>query len=117
MAASLIVFIAIELILHNARVYSTAVYKAIGAQTTLIKRIFRSQFIIIGLAAGVFAYLLNILIAFLLTKFVIESDFILNYKTALLCLLFTPILIMVSGLMSISKTQSTPAKKLLDKTQ
>lgn len=114
LAASLIVFIAIELILHHNRVYSTAVYKAVGATTSLIKRIFRAQFIIVGLTAGLFAYLLNILIGFVLTQFVIESEFIFNYKTVILCLLLTPALILVSGLFSVHKTQSTSAKKLLE---
>lgn len=116
LAASLIVFTAIELILHHSRVYSTAVYKAVGAQTSLIKRIFRSQFIIVGITAGLFAYVLNIVIGFTLTKFIIESEFVFNYKTALLCLLFTPLLIVISGLMSVHKTQQTPAKKLLEQT-
>lgn len=116
LAASLIVFTAIELILHHSRVYSTAVYKAVGAQTSLIKRIFRSQFIIVGITAGLFAYVLNIVIGFTLTQFIIESEFVFNYKTALLCLLFTPLLIVISGLMSVHKTQQTPAKKLLEQT-
>lgn len=116
LAASLIVFTAIELILHHSRVYSTAVYKAVGAQTSLIKRIFRSQFIIVGITAGLFAYILNIIIGFTLTQFIIESEFVFNYKTALLCLLFTPLLIVISGLISVQKTQQTPAKKLLEQT-
>ena len=116
LAASLVVFTAIELILHHSRVYSTAVYKAVGAQTSLIKRIFRSQFIIVGITAGLFAYILNIIIGFTLTQFIIESEFVFNYKTALLCLLFTPLLIVISGLMSVQKTQQTPAKILLEQT-
>lgn len=116
LAASLIVFTAIELILNQSRIYSTAIYKAVGAQTTLIKRIFRTQFIIVGLSAGVFAYILNIIIGFVLTQFIIESEFVFNIKTAALCLLITPALIMISGLMSVSKTQNTPAKKLLEQT-
>lgn len=114
--ASLIVFTAIELILHHGRVYSAAVYKAVGAQTSLIKKVFRSQFIIVGLTAGIFAYLLNLLIGFVLTQFVIESEFIFNYKTAILCLVLTPALVLISGLFSVQKTHATPAKKLLEQT-
>ena len=114
--ASLIVFSSIELILHHDRTYSTAIYKAVGAQTNLINRIFKSQFLIVGLTAGVFAYLLNNIISFLLTQFIIESSFIFNIKTLILCLLFTPALILSSGLLSVYKTQQTPAKKLLEQT-
>ena len=116
LAASLIVFASIELILHHSRIYSTAIYKAVGAQTKLVRQIFKSQFIVVGLSAGIFAYVLNIIIGYSLTHFIIESTFIFNIKTVLLCLLFTPLLIVGSGLLSVYKTQQTPAKKLLEQT-
>ena len=102
---------AIELILHHSRAYSTAVFKAVGAEIKLVNRIYRSQFIIVGIAAGIFAYLLNTIVGFSLTHFIIESVFVFNLKTAVLCLLFTPILIVVSGWASVYKTQQTLAKR------
>ena len=114
--ASIIVFIAIEVILHRSRVYTTAIYKAVGAQTKLIKRTYLSQFLIVGFSAGIFAYFLNVVIGFALTEFLIEGKFIFNYTTALICLVMTPLLIVISGLLSVQKSQRTPAKKLLELT-
>lgn len=116
LAASLIVFMAIELILHHSRVYSTAIFKAVGAETNLVNRVYRSQFFIVGITAGIFAYILNTIVSFSLAHFVIESVFVFNPKTAVLCLIITPILIVFSGLLSIYKTQQTPAKRLLEQT-
>ena len=114
LAASLIVFMAIELILHHSRIYSTAIFKAVGAETKLVNKIYKAQFIVVGVAAGIFAYILNSIISFSLSHFIIESAFILNLKTIVLCLLITPMLIVFSGSLSVYKTQKTPAKKLLE---
>ncbi len=111
--ASLVVFIAIEMILRHYRTYSTAIYKALGARVKLIQKIFRSQFIIIGLIAGMIAYALNVIIGFVLSIFLIEGDYILNYKTAILCLLIAPLLVLGAGYLSIQRTSQIPAKQLL----
>lgn len=111
--ASLIVFIAIEMILRHYRSYSTAIYKAIGARSALIQRVFRSQFIFIGLIAGVIAYLLNIAIGFIISVYLIEGDYVFNIKTALLCLLIVPLLVLISGYLSIQRTRHVPARQLL----
>ncbi len=114
--ASLIVFIAIEVILHRSRVYTTAIYKAVGAQTKLIKQTYLAQFLIVGFSAGIFAYTLNLIIGFALSEFIIEGKFIFNYTTAFICLILTPLLIVSSGIISVHKSQQTPAKKLLEMT-
>jgi putative ABC transport system permease protein len=111
--ASLIVFIAIEMILRHYRSYSTAIYKAIGARSELIQKVFRSQFIFIGLIAGAIAYLLNLSIGFIISTYLIKGDYAFNIKTAVLCLLIVPLLVLASGYFSIQRTRQTPAKQLL----
>jgi putative ABC transport system permease protein len=111
--ASLIVFIAIEMILRHYRSYSTAIYKAVGARSELIQKVFRSQFIFIGLIAGAIAYLLNLSIGFIISTYLIEGDYVFNIKTAILCLLIVPMLVLASGYFSIQRTRQTPAKQLL----
>ena len=114
--ASLVVFIAIEMILRHYRSYSTAIYKALGARSKLIQKVFRSQFIFIGFIAGIIAYLLNVIIGIILSAYIIEGDYVFNIKTALLCLLIVPILVLAAGYFSIQQTSQTPAKKLLSET-
>jgi len=111
--ASLIVFIAIEMILRHYRGYSTAIFKAVGAKVKLIQKVFRLQFIIIGLIAGIIAYVLNVIISFVLSTYLIEGDYIFNYKTAILCLLIAPLLVLGAGYLSIQRTSQIPAKQLL----
>ena len=111
--ASVLVFIAIEMILRKNRAYSTAIFKAIGADTKLVQKVFRTQFLLIGLIAGVIAYLLNLVISFVLSNYLIEGEFVFNSKTAVLCLLLAPLLVLVTGYISIQRTKQIPVKKLL----
>ena len=111
--ASVLVFISIELILRHYRTYSTAIYKAVGANTTLIQKVFRIQFIIIGLIAGAIAYILNVIISFSLSSYLIEGELVFNLKTAILCLGIAPLLVLVAGYISIQRTKGIPAKQLL----
>ena len=111
--ASLIVFIAIEMILRRYRSYSVAIYKAVGAKSEFIQKVFRSQFIFIGLISGAIAYFLNISIGFIISIYFIEGDYVFNIKTAILCLLIVPALVLTSGFFSIQRVNQTPAKKLL----
>ncbi len=111
--ASLLVFISIEMILRKNRIYSTAIFKAVGADTKLIQSIFRRQFLLIGLIAGIIAYILNLLISFILSNYIIEGNFVINPKTAILCLLITPLLVLLVGYISIQRTKQTPVKELL----
>ncbi len=111
--ASLIVFIAIEMILRHYRSYSVAVYKAVGARSELIQKIFRSQFIFIGLISGVIAYTLNLSIGFVISTYFIEGDYVFNMKTAILCLVIVPLLVLTAGYFSIQRVHQTPAKQLL----
>lgn len=111
--ASLIVFIAIEMVLQHYRNYSTAIYKSVGAKTVLIQKVFRSQFILIGLIAGGIAYLFNFIVGILLSTYLIEGDYVFNIKTAVLCLIITPVLVLAAGYFSIQRTSRTSAKKLL----
>ncbi len=111
--ASVLVFISIEMILRKNRSYSTAIFKAVGADTKLIQKVFRTQFLLIGLIAGVIAYLLNLIISFALSNYLIEGQFIFNPKTAILCLVLAPLLVLVAGYISIQRTKQIPVKKLL----
>jgi len=112
--ASIIVFVSIELILRNSRNYTTAVYKTIGTKTTLIQSMYRLQFIIIGLIAGIIAYLLNIIISYALSNYLIEGEYIYNIKTAIFCLLLTPLLVLLISHFSVQCTKNISAKQLLN---
>ncbi len=111
--ASVLVFISIEMILRKNRSYSTAIFKAVGANTKLVQKVFRTQFFLIGLIAGVIAYLLNLVISFVLSNYLIEGEFVFNSKTAILCLILAPLLVLVAGYISIQRTRQIPVKKLL----
>lgn len=111
--ASVLVFISIEMILRKNRSYSTAIFKAVGADTKLVQKVFRTQFLLIGLIAGVIAYLLNLVISFALSNYLIEGQFFINPRTAILCLVITPLLVLVAGYVSIQRTKQMPVKKLL----
>jgi len=111
--ASVLVFISIEMILRKNRSYSTAIFKAVGADTKLVQKVFRTQFLLIGLIAGVIAYLLNLVISFVLSNYLIEGQFVFNPKTAILCLVLAPLLVLVAGYVSIQRTKKIPVKKLL----
>lgn len=111
--ASVLVFISIEMILRKNRAYSTAIFKAVGADTKLVQKVFRTQFLLIGLIAGVIAYILNLVISFVLSSYLIEGQFVFNPKTAILCLLLAPLLVLVAGYISIQRTKQIPVKKLL----
>ncbi|MFK7815989.1 MAG: ABC transporter permease [Gammaproteobacteria bacterium] len=111
--ASLLVFISIEMILRKNRSYSTAIFKAVGADTKLVQKVFRTQFLLIGLIAGMIAYLLNLVISFALSNYLIEGQFVFNPKTAILCLILAPLLVLIAGYVSIQRTKQIPVKKLL----
>ena len=111
--ASVLVFISIEMILRKNRSYSTAIFKAVGADTKLVQKVFRTQFLLIGFIAGVIAYLLNLVISFALSNYLIEGQFVFNPKTAILCLVLAPLLVLVAGYISIQRTKQIPVKKLL----
>ena len=114
LAASLVVFVAIEMILHHSRLYTAAVCKAMGARVALVQRVYRLQFWLIGGLAGLMAYGVNVLAAFLLSRYALESEFVFNPKTLVLCLLVAPILVYAAGQISIRRTRSVPAKTLLN---
>jgi len=111
--ASVLVFISIEMILRKNRSYSTAIFKAVGADTKLVQKVFRTQFLLIGLIAGVIAYLLNLVISFVLSNYLIEGQFVFNPKTTILCLVLAPLLVLVAGYVSIQRTKKIPVKQLL----
>lgn len=111
--ASVLVFISIEMILRKNRSYSTAIFKAVGADTKLVQKVFRTQFLLIGFIAGAIAYLLNLAISFALSNYLIEGQFVFNPKTAILCLVLAPLLVLVAGYVSIQRTKQIPVKKLL----
>lgn len=111
--ASVIVFVAIEMILRRYRSLSIAIFKALGARGELIQKIFRSQFIFIGLIAGFIAYLLNISIGFIISNYLIKGDYFFNGKTTILCLFLVPLLVFIAGYFSIQRIRQTSARQLL----
>jgi len=111
--SSILVFISIEMILRKYRVFSTAIFKAVGANTQLIQSVFRTEFILIGIIAGIIAYVLNLVISFGITNYVIEGEFIFNPKTAILCLIITPLMVLLAGYISVNRTKQIPVKALL----
>ena len=111
--SSILVFISIEMILRKHRIYSTAIFKAIGADTNLIQKVFRIEFILIGLISGVIAYILNLCISFGVTNYIIDGDLIFNGKTAFLCLVIAPVTVLIAGYISVFRTTQVSVIKLL----
>lgn len=114
LAASLVVFVAIEMILHHTRLYTAAVCKAMGARVELVQKIYRVQFWLLGMLAGLLAYGLNGVVAFLVSRYALESEFVFNSTTLFLCLLVAPVLVYSAGQISIKRTRDVPAKTLLN---
>jgi putative ABC transport system permease protein len=111
--SSFLVFISIEMILRKHRIYSMAIFKAVGADTKLIQKIFRIEFILIGLISGVIAYILNLCISFGITNYIIDGDVIFNVKTAFLCLVIAPVIVLIAGYVSVFRTRQVSVIKLL----
>ena len=111
--SSILVFIAIEMILRQYRLYSSAIFKAVGAETTLIQKVFRTEFLIIGFIAGGLAYLLNLVVSYSITHYIIQGELVFNIKTALLCLVVAPLLVLMMGYFSLARTKNISVKKLL----
>lgn len=111
--ASILIFISIELILRQYRTYSTAIYKAVGADINLVQKVFRTEFILIGIISGIIAYSLNIIVSFGISNYVIEGSFVFNSKTAILCLIIAPLMVFIAGYVSVRKTKQTSVKALL----
>ena len=116
LVAGLIVFIAVEMVLRRYRRHSTAVYKSLGATTALIRKIYRSQLLLSGLMAGAVAYILNLTIGMIVSVWLIGGSYVFNIKTAMLCLLITPILVIITGYVSISQSSKARIRDLLAQT-
>lgn len=112
--ASLVVFIAIEMILHHSRLYNNGVLKALGANSIMITRFYRLQLLLSGFLAGLLAYGLNAIVAYITTVWVLESSWVFNPKTLLLCLLLTPLMVYMAGLYSIYRLKLVSAKTVLN---
>lgn len=113
LAASIIVFIAIEMILHHNRIYTTAILKAAGSQVAKIQSLYRLQFILIGLLSGTLAYLLNSAVSYISSVWIMKSAYLFNWKILVLCCVITPILVLFIGQLSINRSKDVSAKKLL----
>ena len=111
--ASLLIFISIEMILRKYRTYSTAIYKAVGADIGLVQKVFRAEFVLIGIMSGIIAYLLNLIVSFGVSNYVIEGSFIFNIKTVILCLVIAPLMVFITGYYSVGRTKQTSVKALL----
>ena len=101
------------MILRRYRTFSTAIYKSVGADIKLVQKIFRTEFILIGIMSGVFAYLLNSIVSFGVSSYVIEGDYIFNIKTAILCLVIAPLMVVITGYITVRKTKQISVKSLL----
>ena len=112
--ASLIIFITIELILRRSRRYASAILKSSGAQYKTVAGIFNIQFIIVGLLAGLFAYFMTVAVGYFITVVVMQSVWVFNIKTFLLCLLVTPLLVVASSRYSIKRINEISPKILLN---
>lgn len=111
--ASLLIFISIEMILRKYRTFNTAIYKAVGADINLVQKIFRTEFILIGMMSGVIAYLLNSVVSIGVSNYVIEGDYVFNIKTAILCLVIAPLMVVITGYITVRRTKQTSVKALL----
>jgi putative ABC transport system permease protein len=111
--SSILVFIAIEMILRKHRVYNATIFKAVGASTRLIQKIYRTEFMLIGFVSGFIAYVLNLVVSFGISHFIIEGEFVFNPRTAVLCLLVAPLIVIVAGYLSIHRTRDVSVKGLL----
>ena len=113
LASSLLVFISIELILRKYRMYSTAIFKAVGAKTALLQRVFRIEFLLVGLISGLVAYLLNLIISYSISNYIIDGAFIFNLKTFILCLIIAPLMVLIAGFVSVHRTRDVSVNQLL----
>ena len=114
--ASLLIFISIEMILHKYRTYSTAIFKAVGADINLVQKVFRTEFILIGIMSGVIAYLLNTIVSIGVSNYVIEGNYVFNMKTAILCLVIAPLMVVITGYITVHRTKQTSVSALIAET-
>ena len=101
------------MILRKYRIYSTAVYKAVGADITFMQKVFRAEFILIGIMAGVIAYLLNSFVSIGISNYIIEGSYVFNMRTAILCLVIAPLMVIITGYISVRRTKDSSVKALL----
>ncbi|MHC8441782.1 MAG: ABC transporter permease [Candidatus Eutrophobiaceae bacterium] len=112
--ASILVFLSIETILQRNRNYSSAVCKAMGAGKAQMQSIFRLQFLLIGLFAGVLAWIINQIIRYIVIVWFIESEYLtFNLYTTALCLIATPIAVYLAGHRSIQRCTRIAPTRLL----
>ena len=111
--ASLLVFISIEMIIRKHRIYNTAIFKTVGASTQFIQKIYRTEFILIGLISGIIAYLLNLVVSFGISHYIVEGELVFNMRTAVLCLFIAPLIVFITGYLSVYSTRHAPIKDLL----
>ena len=67
----------------------------------------------IGIISGAIAYLMNLAVSYGVTSYIIEGELIFNFRTAVICLIIAPLIVVLSGYLSINRTKSKPAKLLL----
>jgi putative ABC transport system permease protein len=111
--AAITVLVAIEFILYEGRMYTAAVYKALGATNKILRKVYRYQYLLAGVVAGMVAYAINAVVSILLSEYVIGGAFVFNLKTLLICLVITPMLVVITGLISIHRTKNITPMKLL----
>ena len=99
--AGVIIFIAVELIMRAYRTHASKICRILGASTGLIRRLFLSQYILIGLFSGGAAYVLNVGVVSSITFFLIEGQYIFSPVIAGLCLLVAPCLVIAMGWLSL----------------
>ena len=113
--ASLLIFISIEMIMRKYRTFTTAIFKAVGADINFAQKVFRIEFILIGIISGVIAYLLNAIVSIGVSNYVIEGNYVFNMRTAILCLVIAPLMVVMAGYISVRGTKQTSVNALLTK--
>ncbi len=111
--ASIMVFLSIELILHRDRRLSTAIFKALGAGTRQVQKVFWIQLLFSGTVAGLVALLMNLLLGMILSRWYIEGELVFNAMVWFFCLVLTPLMGLSAGYVSIRRFGQVPGRLLL----
>ena len=111
--AGVLVFVVVEAICQGQRRQMSALCRAMGARAAWVRRIYRWQFVGIGLLAGALGYLINTLVGIFASWWILETPWIFNPTTALLCLTVPPLLCLATGTIALKRGGHTPLTTLL----
>ena len=111
--ACFLVFVATEMILSRHRIYSSTLCKALGATSSQLARIFGIQCLCIGITAGLLAWIVNLLVQWFVVSVYIEGGLVVNMRTAIGCLIGTPVLVYLVGYRLSSRHRKVSPRVLL----